>query len=431
MRFVSTRGQAPPATLREALLAGPAPDGGLYVPEDLRPLPPDTIAHFHGISFQAVAYELTHYLLNRTISPGAMEDIMETAFPFEIPLVAIEEGVWALELFHGPTLAFKDVGARFMARLFAYYLDSQKHPVTILVATSGDTGSAVAQAFHNVPGIDVQVLFPSGQVSPRQRMMFTTLEGNVTALEVQGTFDDCQALVRQAFADLELRSRRPLASANSINVGRLLPQMFYYFHAVAQLPPGSPPPVICVPSGNFGNLTAGLMAKRLGLPVQRFVAATNVNDVVPEYLRTGEYRPRPSVHTLSNAMDVGDPSNFERITWLYGHDVEALRRDLHGCAFTDEQARGAMAEVYQRRRYMLEPHSATGYLGIRQGLGLHSGHPGVFLATAHPAKFPEVVREAIGEAPPMLHGLASATTGIEQTVAMPVQYDLFKSYLLN
>ena len=305
------------------------------------------------------------HLFGDEIPAADVEELVSSSLDFPIPLVPIGDGVWALELFHGPTLAFKDVGARFMARLCGTRSRARRPDgdTIVLVATSGDTGSAVARAFLDVPGFRVVVLFPDGRISEPQRKLITTLGGNVSSLAVAGSFDDCQRLVKEAFADSELRSRLRLASANSINVGRLLPQVLYYFLAVSQLPPGSPKPIVATPSGNFGNLTAGLYAKRLGLPVERFVAATNVNDVVPEYLETGVFRPRPSWRTLSNAMDVGNPSNFERIRALYGGDLEALRADLAGARFTDDEVVAAIGAVHEQHGYLLDPHTAVGWLG--------------------------------------------------------------------
>jgi threonine synthase len=321
--------------------------------------------------------------------------VVAQALDFPIPLVPFGERVHVLELFRGPTCAFKDVGARFMARLMALYHGEGGEPLTILVATSGDTGSAVAQAFFNVPGTRVFVLYPEGKVSPLQERQFTTLGGNITALAVAGTFDDCQRLVKEAFADPGLRDLR-LTSANSINIGRLLPQIFYYFHAWAQLPEPPAELIVSVPSGNFGNLTAGLMAKRLGLPVSRFVAATNVNDVVPEYLRSGVFRPRGSVATLSNAMDVGNPSNFARMLALYGGDVERMRADVEWATLTDDQTRAVIARAFHDRGYVLDPHSAIAASGLAKLAGQRGPETGVFLATAHPAKFAAIVEPVIG-----------------------------------
>jgi threonine synthase len=377
-----------------------------------------------------------------------VEELVASTLDFPIPLVAIGDGVWALELFHGPTLAFKDVGARFMARLMRHAVESaagsesatagagsrpgrDEGETFVLVATSGDTGSAVARAFLGVPGFRVVVLFPDGRISEPQRKLITTLGGNVSSLAVAGSFDDCQRLVKEAFADADLRSRRRLASANSINVGRLLPQVLYYFLAVAQLPPGSPKPVIATPSGNFGNLTAGLYAKRLGLPVERLVAATNVNDVMPEYLETGVFRPRPSSRTLSNAMDVGNPSNFERIRALYGGDLDALRADLAGARFTDDEVVAAIGAVHAEHGYLLDPHTAVGWLAIRSLRDQYPHHPGIVLATAHPAKFPLAVEAAIGREIEMPRALEEPMTLPETMIEMPADYQALRTLLLT
>jgi len=406
MRWLSTRGFAPPVSFREALFAGLAPDGGLYLPEHLEPLPSAALDASSESTLTDVALAVAAHLVGDEIPRAALLAIIRSALDFPIPLVRVaaaghhgsRSDVYALELFHGPTLAFKDVGARVMARLMALFTDTHS-PLTVLVATSGDTGSAVARAFAGVAGTRVVVLFPEGQVSDVQEAQFATVGGNVEAVAVAGTFDDCQALVKTAFADAALRRDVRLSSANSINVGRLLPQVFYYVWAGVQLRRERPPAgnvVMSVPSGNFGNLTAGLVAKRLGLRVARFVAATNVNDVVPEYLRSGRYVPRASVRTVANAMDVGAPSNFERIRALYGDDLDRLRADLTGAAFDDATVTRAIADVYRDHGYLLDPHSAIAWLGLHAALASERDATGVLLATAHPAKFRETVEPAIG-----------------------------------
>ena len=354
MRFVSTKGGSPKASLEEALFAGPAPDGGLYVPETLPVLDPGTLDALSGGSLADTALTVAKCLFDDDLDPTTLESIVRGSLDFTIPLVAVEEELFSLELFHGPTHAFKDVGARFMAQLMRHYLENRDERATVLVATSGDTGSAVAHAFYGLDGIRVVVLFPKGKVSALQQRLFTTLGDNVFALSVDGTFDDCQRLVKSAFADPELADQT-LVSANSINVGRLLPQTFYYFHMFAELPRASRDGLtVATPSGNFGNLTAGLIAKRMGLPIARFVAATNMNVVVPEYLASGSFRPRPSTATLSNAMDVGNPSNFARILWLYDGELDAVRADVAGKAYTDEKTRATILDVYERRGYVLD-----------------------------------------------------------------------------
>jgi threonine synthase len=406
MRLISTAGAAPPADLPTALRAGLAPDGGLYLPECLEPLPDAARAALRGGAFPDTALTVARHVLGGEPPAAALGGIVRAALDFPIPLVPLGERLYALELFHGPTCAFKDVGARFLARLLAHYHGDAEPPLTILVATSGDTGGAVAQAFFDVVGTRVVVLYPEGKVSSLQERQFTTLGGNVTALAVAGTFDDCQNLAKEALAQPDRRGLG-LTSANSINIGRLLPQIFYYFHAWAQLPAPPAELIISVPSGNFGNLTAGLLGKRLGLPVTRFVAATNVNDVVPEYLAGGAFHPRPSVATISNAMDVGNPSNFARILALYADSRERLRADVGGSRHTDDATREAIREVHRAYGYVLDPHGAVAYLGLVRALRERPGATGIFLATAHPAKFGDVVEPLIGRPIPLPERLAA------------------------
>jgi threonine synthase len=401
MQFVSTRGHAPTVSFRTALFEGLAPDGGLYVPTHLDPLPADELNDL-GIARVFVGDE---------IPPDVLARLLAEALDFPIPLQPIDVGLAALELFHGPTFAFKDVGARVLARLMAH-LHASSQPLTVLVATSGDTGSAVAQAFHGLEGTRVVVLFPEGQVSRVQEAQFTTLGGNVTAVAVAGSFDDCQRLVKEAFADADLRGRARLTSANSINIGRLMPQVFYYARAGLAMPGA----VFSVPSGNFGNLTAGLIAQRLGAPIRSFVAATTVNDTLPRFLDTGRYEPRPSVATLANAMDVGNPSNVERMRWLFGDDLDAMRRTVAASVHTDEDVRMAMAELWRSFQYIADPHSSIGYLGTTRAP--HDA-PLVFLATAHAAKFREVVEPVIGAPVPLPQALAEALDRPRSVVRIP------------
>ena len=425
MRFLSTGGEAPAVSLEEALFAGPAPDGGLYVPETLPRIQPPAA----GASFTDTALSVARALFEEDVPREALEEIVRDGLDFEIPLVPVEEGVYSLELFHGPTLAFKDVGARFMARLLLHFLRRRGRDVTVLVATSGDTGSAVASAFYHLEGTRVVVLFPRGKVSALQQKLFTTLGGNVSALGVEGTFDDCQRMVKQAFADRDIPAIRSLVSANSINVGRLLPQTFYYFYISSRIEGGAPL-LVATPSGNFGNLTAGLIAKRMGFRADKFVAATNVNDVVPGYLAGGTYRPRPSVATLSNAMDVGDPSNWARIQWLYRGSLEEIRRDLLGSAHTDEETLGAMRDLYRRTGYVLDPHSAVAYLGALHGMTTQRNRPtALFLSTAHPAKFQETVERAIQSKIDLPPALAQALDRPEHFLPIPAEYGALKEYL--
>jgi threonine synthase len=408
VRYVSTRGKTPPAGLAEAVLSGLAPDGGLYVPERLDRLPEPVLAGLRGLDLAGLAAAVTAPFLEADVPEDERRRIAAEALDFDIPLVPLAPGIHVLELFHGPTLAFKDVGARFMARLMAWFRRGADRPLTVLVATSGDTGSAVAHAFLGLPGVRVAVLYPKGRVSALQESQFTTLGGNVQALAVEGSFDDCQRMTKEAFADAGLRARLALTSANSINVGRLVPQTIYYFRAASLLPEGAPPPLFSTPSGNYGNLTAGLMAARLGLACAGFVAATNVNDVVPEYLSTGRFAPRPSVATISSAMDVGNPSNFDRVLALFDGDRDALRRVVRGSRHDDAETRRAIREVHDRHGTVLDPHTAVGYLGLRGALAEPGGpRSGILLATAHPAKFREHVEPIIGRKVPLPDRLAA------------------------
>src|SRR5688572_14537133 len=426
MQWVSTRGGAPPITFVDALFAGTAPDGGLYMPERFDPLPAGAVDALRGASVVEVATRVGGHLLRDEISLTQLEPLVRDALDFPVPLVQVAERVWALELFHGPTLAFKDVGARVQARLLHHFTDGT--PLTILVATSGDTGSAVAQAFHRVPDTRVFVLYPAGKVSDVQEAQMASMGDNVQAISVAGTFDDCQRLVKQAFADDELRRHVWLTPANSINLGRLLPQVFYYFLLSAV--GGEQGPVVAVPSGNFGDLTAGLIAKRLGLHVRQFVAATNVNDAVPRYLDTGLYDPKASVRTVANAMDVGAPSNFERMQWIYGGDLEALRRDVTGFAYPDARVVAEIGRVYREHAYLLDPHGAIGWLAVNDMLRMAGGDAtGVFLATAHPAKFREVVEPAIGQAVPLPPALAAAITRPRFSKPLSADYEDLRTLL--
>ena len=431
MRLVSTTGHSPPSDFRKALFQSLAPDGGLYTPEHLTPLAPKIRTALRGEGLQTVATTIARHLLGDEFDPETLDQVVTDALDFPIPLTEFDDGVHLLELFHGPTLAFKDVGARFMARVMRV-CRSGDQPLTVLVATSGDTGSAVAQAFLGLDGTRIVVLFPDGQVSKIQERQFTTLGDNVTALAVSGTFDDCQRLAKQAFSDDELRRQIRLTSANSINIGRLLPQIFYYFGAWAQLPDSDRDLVFCVPSGNFGNLTAGLMAKRLGLEVDGFVAATNINDVVPQFLLTGSYDPQPSLRTISNAMDVGDPSNFARILHLYDRDADALRSDLVSSSHTDEDTRRCICEVYEDHGVFLDPHTAVGYLGLRK-LREERDRPmdAVLLGTAHPAKFGDTVGQAAGAEVPLPRRLAEHLEHERKVTPIADSYDELVKVLVD
>jgi threonine synthase len=426
MKWISTRGGSPPITFIDALFAGTAPDGGLYMPERLDPLPARTLERLRGADIVEIGTTIGAHILSDEITRQALEPLIREALDFPVPLVRVTDRISVLELFHGPTMAFKDVGARVQARLLHHFTDGT--PLTILVATSGDTGSAVAQAFHRVPDSRVVVLYPEGQVSDVQEAQMASLGDNITAIAVRGTFDDCQRLVKQAFADDGLRSHVWLTPANSINLGRLLPQVFYYF-LLAELGPDGRGPIVSVPSGNFGNLTAGLIAKRIGLSVAQFVAATNVNDAVPQYLKSGKYEPRPSIATVANAMDVGAPSNFERVQALYAGDLTALRRDIVGFAYEDTQVLDEIGRVHERYGYLLDPHSAIAWLALQDRLAGDSNAYGVFLATAHPAKFGEVVEPATGQRIELPRALADALSRPRHSVSMPADYAALEEFL--
>ena len=431
MRFLSTRG-APPVSFTTALFNGLAADGGLFVPETIEPWTTAEIARLPRRTLTEIGLRAMRPFVRGELDLAVLEAVVVEALDFPIPLVKVEPGIFALELFHGPTLAFKDVGARVMARLMAA-LHTADDPLTVLAATSGDTGSAVAYAFHRVPHTRVVILYPHGRVSPTQEAQLTFFNDqrtNVRAYAVAGSFDDCHRLTRQAFADDDLRKRMALTSANSVNVGRLLPQSVYYFHAIAQSPEAR---TVSTPSGNFGNLTAGLLAKRAGLPIDRFVAATNVNDVVPVYLDSGRFEPRASVQTLANAMDVGHPSNFERMAWLYAGDVAAMRKDISGARITDEGVRTTIRDAYARTGYLLDPHAAIAYAAVKQRNGQDEpeGEAKIFLATAHPAKFAEIVEPIIGRAVDKPAPLVQALARPRHIVRIDATYDAVRSILTS
>ncbi len=412
-------------------MKGLAPDRGLYMPETIGQLPTSFYKEISGMNLTTIAQTVARKFFGEDIPQDELDTIVADTLSFAIPLRKVEENIWVLELFHGPTFAFKDVGARFMARMLSHFVKKEQEEVKVLVATSGDTGSAVANGFLGVEGIHVFVLYPSGKVSDIQEAQFTTLGKNITALEVDGTFDDCQALVKNAFMDEELNSQLRLTSANSINVARFLPQSFYYFHAWAQLIRHNPAAkaVISVPSGNLGNLTAGLFAKRMGLPVERFIAANNRNDVFREYLLTGNYSPRSSVQTIANAMDVGAPSNFDRILDLYGHDHRTITGDITAYRYSDEEICNTIRVTQQQTGYLLDPHGACGYLALKEGL--QPGESGIFLATAHPAKFKETVEECTGKPVTIPEDLAAFMQNKKESIELPNDFSLFKKALLR
>lgn len=429
MNYYSTNKQAPLATLEEAVVKGLAGDKGLYMPERITRLDPQVIERMKKQSFHEIACTVARAFFGEDVEPETLDQLVCDTLSFETPVVEVKDPIYSLELFHGPTLAFKDVGGRFMARLLGYFIRKEGlKEVNVLVATSGDTGSAVANGFLGVPGIHVYVLYPKGKVSPIQECQFTTLGQNITALEIDGTFDDCQALVKAAFMDEALNAHMKLTSANSINVARFLPQSFYYFNAWAQLARQGKADelVVCVPSGNFGNITAGLFAHRMGLPIKRFVAANNRNDVFLEYLQTGVYTPRPSVATLANAMDVGNPSNFARIIDLYSYEqIGAL---ISGYRYTDEQIAEAIRRCYAETGYLLDPHGACGYQALEATL--RPGETGVFLETAHPAKFKGTVDQILGADIEIPAKLRAFMAGQKQSIELSKDFEGFKRFLL-
>lgn len=426
MKYYSTNHQTPDVTLQEAVVKGLAADKGLFMPERINELPTYFFEQMSQMSLQEVAYQVAQAFFGEDIPADKLKQIVYDTMNFNIPLVKVSDNIYSLELFHGPTLAFKDVGARFMARMLGYFVSGQDKLVNVLVATSGDTGSAVANGFLGVEGIHVYVLYPKGKVSLIQEKQFTTLGKNVTALEVDGTFDDCQRLVKSAFMDDELNQHMQLTSANSINVARFLPQAFYYFWAVAQLQVANI--VCCVPSGNFGNITAGLFGKRMGLPISRFIAANNRNDIFYQYLQTGQYNPRPSIATIANAMDVGDPSNFARVLALYDNSHAAICQDISGATYTDEEISEEICRVYETSGYLLDPHGACGHRALREGL--RPGETGFFIETAHPAKFKDTVENIIGKPVSIPQRLQDFMKGTKQSINMTSRFEDFKTYLM-
>ena len=434
MNYYSTNRQAPIATLEKAVVKGLAEDRGLYMPEHIKSLPTSFFENIEKRSFQEIAYTVADAFFGEDVEADALRTIVYDTLAFDCPVVPVTDHIYSLELFHGPTLAFKDVGARFMARLLQYFIKkeaSDKRPVNVLVATSGDTGSAVANGFLGVDGIHVYVLYPKGKVSPIQECQFTTLGKNITAIEVDGVFDDCQALVKNAFMDAELNQHMKLTSANSINVARFLPQAFYYFNAYARMKEQGRADnlVMCVPSGNFGNICAALFGHQMGLPIKRFIAANNANDIFFKYLQTGKYEPKPSKQTLANAMDVGDPSNFARIYDLYGKSHEKITSLISGATYSDDQIRQTMRECYEDTKYILDPHGACGFQALADGL--NPGEVGVFCETAHPAKFKEKVDEILGIDVEIPERLANFMKGQKQSVPMSKDFTDFKQYLMK
>ena len=443
MNYYSTNGKAPIADLKKAVVKGLAEDRGLYMPEEIKILPKVFFDNIQDMSFQQIAYNVASAFFGEDVDLDALQDIVYDTLSFDCPVVKVEDNIYSLELFHGPTLAFKDVGARFMARLLRYFTQNtqshQNNLINVLVATSGDTGSAVANGFLGVDGIHVYVLYPKGKVSPIQECQFTTLGKNITAIEVDGVFDDCQALVKSAFMDEELSKHMKLTSANSINVARFLPQAFYYFNAYARMKALGKAEnlVMCVPSGNFGNICSALFGHAMGLPIKRFIAANNANDIVYKYLQTGQYEPKASVQTLANAMDVGDPSNFARIINLYSQNNKLTDVATHhhitnlisGATYSDDQIRETMRQCYAKTGYILDPHGACGYQALADGLKV--GEIGVFCETAHPAKFKEKVDDILGIDVDIPDRLTAFMKGEKQSVPMTKHFEDFKRYLMQ
>ena len=432
MKYYSTNGKAPIATLEKAVVKGLAEDKGLYMPERIKALPQEFFYNIENCSFQEIAYTVADAFFGEDVPAEDLKKIVYDTLAFDCPCVKVTDTIYSLELFHGPTLAFKDVGARFMARLLQYFLKKEgAGQVNVLVATSGDTGSAVANGFLGVDGIHVYVLYPKGKVSPIQECQFTTLGQNITAVEVDGVFDDCQALVKNAFMDADLNQHMKLTSANSINVARFLPQAFYYFYAYAQMKKRglADQLVVCVPSGNFGNICSALFGKKMGLPIKRFIAANNANDIFFKYLQTGKYEPKASVQTIANAMDVGDPSNFARVYELYGKSHEAICADISGATYKDEQIAETIQEVRTETGYVCDPHGACGYRALKEGL--KAGEVGVFLETAHPAKFKDTVDRILNDNIEIPAKLQAFMKGTKQSVPMTKDFADCKRFLLK
>lgn len=430
MKFYSLNNQHIRASFKEAVIAGIAPDKGLYFPEKITPLNTDFFQTIEKLSNHEIAFKAIHQFVNDDIPDEVLKEIIANTLDFEFPVVDIEKNVASLELFHGPTMAFKDVGARFMANCLGYFSQGQKQDVTVLVATSGDTGGAVANGFLGVDGVKVVILYPSGKVSEIQEKQLTTLGQNIEAMEVDGVFDDCQRMVKTAFLDTEITDHKKLTSANSINVARWLPQLFYFLFAYKQAKSKGKDIVFSVPSGNFGNVCAGMVAQKLGMPIKHFVASTNVNDVVPKYMEKGVYEPMPSLATISNAMDVGDPSNFVRIRHLYQNDLETLQNNLSSYSFSDEATKKNMKEVYTKTGYVMDPHGAVGYLGLKEYQKSHPDTFGIFLETAHPVKFLDVVEATLGIGPVIPAQIQKVMDKVKKSHRI-ANYEELKQYLLQ
>lgn len=431
MQYYSLNKQTPPVSFREATISGQAPDKGLYFPEQIPQIDPSVIENIEGYSKEELAFLIMQPYVGDSIDQKNLYRIVSETINFSFPLIPITEKIASLELFHGPTLAFKDVGARFMSRCLGYFSQEQSGKVTVLVATSGDTGGAVANGFLGVEGVEVVILYPLGKVSPVQELQLTTCGQNIKALEVSGSFDDCQAMVKDAFMDAELNNRLVLTSANSINVARWLPQQLYYFFAYQQWQDKKHPPVFSVPSGNFGNICAGLVAYKSGLPVEHFIAACNVNDAVPVYLQSGNYQSQKAVPTISNAMDVGSPSNFVRVLELFNNEYLQITEKISGYTVSDEITKKTISEVYHQHGYILDPHGAVAYYALQQWLVAHKEAKGIFLETAHPVKFPEVVEAMIGKKVTVPGSVAPLFAKTKQSIPMKASFAELKTWLLD
>jgi len=431
MKYFSTNHNSPIVSFKEATIQGQAPDKGLYFPEQIPFLPKGLIENIHEYSNEEIAYQVIKPYIGDVIPDDELRRIVNETVNFDIPLVKVTDSIYSLELYHGPTLAFKDIGARFMSRCLGYFVENQQKRVTVLVATSGDTGGAVANGFYDVEGVDVVILYPSGKVSSVQEKQLTSLGKNIHALEVSGTFDDCQQMVKQAFTDEDLNKKLFLTSANSINVARWLPQQFYYFFAYKQWIDKANPPVISVPSGNFGNVCAGILAHISGLPVKHFLAACNANNVVPIFMQTEKYEPKNAVATISNAMDVGNPSNFVRILELFSHQFPDLQKVLSSSSSTDEETKTILKSVYQNNHYLLDPHGAVGYLALQQYLQSHPLQKGIVLETAHPVKFYDVVEPIINEVVPVPSSIEYQLRAEKKSTRIEAKPELLKSFLFS
>ena len=432
MKFYSTNNPGHKVSLKEAVIKGLAPDQGLYMPESVPVLSQAFFEQLPQMSFQEMGYEVISALFKEDLTQAQIKELVDHTLSFDAPLVKVEEGIYALELFHGPTLAFKDFGARFCSKLMSVLMEGEQRKVRVLVATSGDTGSAVANGFFKVPGVEVIILYPKGKVSELQEMQFTTLGENISCLKVEGVFDDCQKLVKEAFLDEDLNRKMMLTSANSINVARWIPQSLYYFYACSRLPKNHKKLVFSVPSGNFGNLGAGILAEIMGLPIDVFIASTNLNKVVPEFLEGSSFTAKPSVQTISNSMDVGNPSNFYRLLALYGNDENLFKEKVKGFFFDDDETGQAMKKVKSENGYIMDPHGAVGYLGLKKFMDQNPGeYLGVFLETAHPGKFKAVVDEVLGIDLQLPERLRNFLTGNKKVETLENDFGAFRSYLLN